>query len=500
MTCCPARPLLITLALLAGTAALLHATPRAAHAKPSIRALDESFLTFARSTSKKPLTYRAITREFLTAAGRDSAAHERTMAGLADEFLRFFQEEGSPASPATRAALLQRFLFVQRGIDADLDLSSLENLYPDAILERKRGFCLGLSLLLVDLGERLQWPLQIFWAPRHIFVRYGEHADLNIETTQGGKIRSEAWYRQRYGLLRRLEPRQTAAHLINNHGYALLKQNQLDVARKQFKQALQVDRDLVEARINLGVIAARERDYDTALGEFDTALKAWPEDDVVSINRSSALMELKRWREAHKQMLAILKRRNRLEGLERAYARLTDHYRQSIEEPAAWTALQQLTTARNAILARTQGKKPGLRGSYFKGTKLAESSLLLTRIDPEISFRWSWGSPDRRVPRDHFSARWQGWLEAPDDDNYTFYVQVSDGVRIWIDGRQVMNSWRRANDNFPKGNIELTAGLHDLRIEYFETVGESGISILLTADKKERPLDVKKHLFHPEIK
>ena len=87
-----------------------------------------------------------------------------------------------------------------------------------------------------------------------------------------------------------------------------------------------------------------------------------------------------------------------------------------------------------------------------------------------------------------------------EDDNYTFYVQVSDGVRIWIDGRQVMNSWRRANDSFPKGSIELTAGLHDLRIEYFETVGESGISILMTADKKERPLDMKKHLFHAEMK
>ena len=53
-----------------------------------------------------------------------------------------------------------------------------------AVMDSRKGVCLGVSILYLCLAQRLDLPLEIVTPPGHIYIRYNEN--LNIETTARG--------------------------------------------------------------------------------------------------------------------------------------------------------------------------------------------------------------------------------------------------------------------------------------------------------------------------
>ena len=106
----------------------------------------------------------------------------------------------------------------------------------------------------------------------------------------------------------------------------------------------------------------------------------------------------------------------------------------------------RLTSGRGVIarspspcLLATAGAGGGVKGDYYNGTDLWD--LVLTRMDPQINFSYGEGSPDPLVNVDLFSVRWTGEVEAAFTETYTFYTMSDDGVRLWIDGQQIIDDW-----------------------------------------------------------
>ncbi|MFN0130643.1 MAG: PA14 domain-containing protein, partial [Verrucomicrobiales bacterium] len=115
----------------------------------------------------------------------------------------------------------------------------------------------------------------------------------------------------------------------------------------------------------------------------------------------------------------------------------------------------------------TQG--PGLKGEYFAGAEF--SSLALTRIDPRLEFYWpDTIAPGPGVPGDYFSVRWSGRLTPPATGSWQFFVDVDDGLRLWVDGQLVLDHWNRAPAVYwglTSTPIQLAASVPvDLRVEY----------------------------------
>jgi hypothetical protein len=113
----------------------------------------------------------------------------------------------------------------------------------------------------------------------------------------------------------------------------------------------------------------------------------------------------------------------------------------------------------------------GIRGDYYKGMNF--ENHVLTRTDPRIDFNWGDpGGPDPSVGDDQFSARWTGEVEAAFTETYTFYASADDGVRLWIDGQQLVNAWIDQGTTEYRGTIDLVAGnTYSLIMEYYENGG-----------------------------
>ncbi|HZR79849.1 MAG TPA: PQQ-dependent sugar dehydrogenase [Candidatus Binatia bacterium] len=109
----------------------------------------------------------------------------------------------------------------------------------------------------------------------------------------------------------------------------------------------------------------------------------------------------------------------------------------------------------------------GLRAEYFADAALA--NVALTRTDPTVDFDWGSGSPDPRVPPDNFSVRWTGRVKPDFSETYRFYTTTDDGVRLWVNGKLVIDEWVDQPPTEWSGTVALTGGLaYDIKMEFYE--------------------------------
>ncbi len=115
------------------------------------------------------------------------------------------------------------------------------------------------------------------------------------------------------------------------------------------------------------------------------------------------------------------------------------------------------------------------RGDYFNNPTLAGNPAF-TRNDPSVTFDWGNGSPDPRLSADGFSARWTRRLYF-DAGLYRFTVRVDDGARVFVNGVLVIDEWRDGSARDVSTDLTLSAGDHDLRVEYYERSGVASIQL-----------------------
>ncbi|MHC4432759.1 MAG: PA14 domain-containing protein [Planctomycetota bacterium] len=118
----------------------------------------------------------------------------------------------------------------------------------------------------------------------------------------------------------------------------------------------------------------------------------------------------------------------------------------------------------------------GLRGEYFNGMNF--NALVLTRTDPQINFDWGNGGPDPSIGQDNFSVIWTGQIEAAFTETYAFYTNSDDGVRLWVDGVQLIDNWTTHSAVENSGLIDLVAGQkYSIVLEYYEDWGAAVIEL-----------------------
>jgi beta-glucosidase len=132
----------------------------------------------------------------------------------------------------------------------------------------------------------------------------------------------------------------------------------------------------------------------------------------------------------------------------------------------------------------------GLEGEYFRGRDL-QGEPVLTRVDPVVAFRWDRGSPtdelvargelppDRALAGDGFSVRWTGVLVPPASGEYELTVTGNDGVRLFVDGRKVLEDWTETSvARAVSARVALAGGReHELKLEYFEGARDAEVRL-----------------------
>jgi hypothetical protein len=138
----------------------------------------------------------------------------------------------------------------------------------------------------------------------------------------------------------------------------------------------------------------------------------------------------------------------------------------------------------------------GLRAEIYDNKDL--TFLLQTRIDPTINFNWGSGAPLPGIGTETFSVRWTGSIVPRYSETYTFYTISDDGVRLWVNGQQIINNWTLHGPTEDRGTIALQAGRpYDIRLEYFEDGGGAQIQLTWSSASQARQVVPQSQLLPP---
>ena len=115
-------------------------------------------------------------------------------------------------------------------------------------------------------------------------------------------------------------------------------------------------------------------------------------------------------------------------------------------------------------------QRGGLDATYYDNQNF--SGTQVRRTDPSVDFNWGNGSPDPSIGADTFSTRWMGQVEAPVSGDYTFTTNTDDGVRLFVDGKQVIDAWRDRGPTDDSATVTLEVGRrYDIQMDYYENGG-----------------------------
>lgn len=117
-----------------------------------------------------------------------------------------------------------------------------------------------------------------------------------------------------------------------------------------------------------------------------------------------------------------------------------------------------------------QGLEGPVRAEYFNSEDFQNRAL--ARDELRIFFPYGAGSPGPEVQADQFSARWTGKVLAAFTEEYAFYTRSDDGMRLWVDGKLLIDQWRPMGVTEHTGKINLVAGRsYEFKLEYFDRGG-----------------------------
>jgi uncharacterized protein (DUF1800 family) len=140
----------------------------------------------------------------------------------------------------------------------------------------------------------------------------------------------------------------------------------------------------------------------------------------------------------------------------------------------------------------------GLRAEYFNNIDLSGKPVL-TRNELVVDHDFGIYSPTIVIPVENFSARWSGKIIAPETGTYRFHTLSDDGVRLWINGTQIIDNWTIHNPVLDSSRgIKLTRGQrYDIKLEFFESSQKAVIRLMWTPPRKTQRLIPQAYLLPP---
>lgn len=212
----------------------------------------------------------------------------------------------------------------------------VETLLPHMVFHRGKGACLGVSLIILVLAEKLDCPIFGVMLPGHFFCRFDDGVRrINIEPNKEGCFHSDEYYRNRYPVdnrswynLDNLSKKEIIGVLCYNAGALCLKQKHYTAALAYFKESARRIPGFVEAEGNLAVAYAQSNNFDSALILFEKLFTAHPDFINLAANYGTVSMasgQYEKARNIYRKGLAYYPRDTALlKGIERTNSLLRD--------------------------------------------------------------------------------------------------------------------------------------------------------------------------------
>ncbi|MGD9873495.1 MAG: PA14 domain-containing protein [Kiritimatiellia bacterium] len=142
--------------------------------------------------------------------------------------------------------------------------------------------------------------------------------------------------------------------------------------------------------------------------------------------------------------------------------------------------LMIVTTAliiRFACYAGRMAAFDGCRVTYYRGSDFEKK--IGVNVEPVLRMGYRKNKAFWYAPSSGWSARWEADLSILEDDEYIFYTQSDDGLRLYIDDQLLVDNWKDQDwkTSGQHAQMKLSKGLHRLKVEHYFKSGKAAILV-----------------------
>jgi hypothetical protein len=140
------------------------------------------------------------------------------------------------------------------------------------------------------------------------------------------------------------------------------------------------------------------------------------------------------------------------------------------------------------------GSGTGLMGAYWTNTSSVAFtnatfaiSPTLVRTDATVNFNWDGTGPDPSIGSSNYAVRWTGSVQPQFNESYTFYTTADDGVRLYVNGRLLIDDWSNQPATVASNTINLAAQeLYNIELDYYYQ-NDNGAKVALSWSSPSTP-------------
>lgn len=125
-------------------------------------------------------------------------------------------------------------------------------------------------------------------------------------------------------------------------------------------------------------------------------------------------------------------------------------------------------------------------GCYYDNIDFTGSVVVKNPDSYPINYDWAGGAPSSSMGADQYSARFIGNFSFEAGD-YTFTTTADDGVRVYVDNQLIIDKWINQAATTYTAVKSLTAGNHQVKMEYFEDGGAATAKLSWTKNAAAPP-------------
>jgi len=251
-------------------------------------------------------------------------------------------------SAVQKVKFLKDIIFSIRSVSFDSSSLDIYNLFPHTVWKNRRGSCLGTSLLMLIVAEKMELPVYPVLLPGHLFLRYVDgDTSINMEPNRRGYTYSDSAYRVKYNVepgsrynLQPVKDAELKAVWLYSLGSIYMNKKAYSRAACLYKLSLSLMPNYAEAMGNLGLsyfylgqdslalnilidskhhlhddiniyknlasIYSHRRQYSDAVKEYREGLVNHPENTDILLGISKAYMNLDSLNQAEIYLVRLL--------------------------------------------------------------------------------------------------------------------------------------------------------------------------------------------------
>ena len=120
----------------------------------------------------------------------------------------------------------------------------------------------------------------------------------------------------------------------------------------------------------------------------------------------------------------------------------------------------------------------------------------MSSTDITVEFEVGVNSHDSKLNSDGFSARWKGLLVPLYKERYTFCMEGSGGMRLVIDGDEVIDEWDTEDQREECDDISLrSGGDFDIEVEFADHQGPASVKLYWESSSQSKQI-IPSSAFH----